>query len=99
MRLLQPSSGTLTHGWVSVISAAITVLLRELESACEPAFNLMLKTQWSKLDTVSGESPYVSDLVKAVDSVLEAVRDWLEQKKYLRNFYDKAASYVLRVGH
>lgn len=75
----------------SVISSCIVVLLRELEAACEPAFAAMIKTQWAALDTVSGESPYVSDLVKAADSVLEVIRSHIEQKKYLRNFYDKAA--------
>ncbi|KAG8953402.1 Vacuolar protein sorting-associated protein 53 [Tulasnella sp. 424] len=81
--------------FVSVISSCIVVLLRELEAACEPAFASMIKTQWGALDTVSGESPYVSDLVKAVGSVLEVVRPHIEQKKYLRNFYDKAASLLI----
>ncbi|KIO30677.1 hypothetical protein M407DRAFT_14266 [Tulasnella calospora MUT 4182] len=81
--------------FVSVISSCIVVLLRELEAACEPAFAAMIKTQWGALDTVSGESPYVSDLVKAVDSVLEVIRTHIEQKKYLRNFYDKAASLLI----
>ncbi|KAG8929172.1 Vacuolar protein sorting-associated protein 53 [Tulasnella sp. 417] len=81
--------------FVRVISSCIIVLLRELESACEPAFSAMIKTQWGALDTVSGESPYVSDLVKGVDSVLEVIRSHIEQKKYLRNFYDKAASLLI----
>jgi hypothetical protein len=80
---------------ISVISAAIAILLRELESACEPALALMTKTQWSESENVSGESGYVNDLVKAVDSVLDAVRQGIQQKKYLRNFYDKAATYVV----
>lgn len=86
-------TGLETNMVPSVISSCIVVLLRELEAACEPAFASMIKTQWGALDTVSGESHYVSDLVKAVGSVLEAVRPHIEQKKYLRNFYDKAARY------
>ncbi|KAG9004635.1 Vacuolar protein sorting-associated protein 53 [Tulasnella sp. 427] len=81
--------------FVSVISSCIAVLLRELEAACEPAFASMIKVQWGAVDTVSGESPYVSDLVKSVDSVLEVIRSHIEQKKYLRNFYDKAASLLI----
>lgn len=67
------------------------MLLRELEVACEPAFAAMSKVQWGTLEAVSGESPYIGDLVKAVDAVLEVVRSNIEQKKYLRNLYDKAA--------
>lgn len=52
----------------------------------------MLKMQWGALETVSGESPYIGELVKAAESVLDAVRGQIEQKKYLRNFYDKAAT-------
>lgn len=77
-----------------MISSAIIVILKELELAVEPALGTMLKMQWGNLGTVSGQSPYVADFVKAVDSVVEGVRDHIEQKKYLRNFYDKAATYV-----
>lgn len=61
----------------------------------EPALASMLKTQWGSLANVSGESPYIADLVKSIDLVVGNVRGRVEQKKYLRNFYDKAA----RCGH
>ncbi|KAG8906708.1 Vacuolar protein sorting-associated protein 53 [Tulasnella sp. 403] len=81
--------------FMSVISSAISVLLRELENTCEPAFSAMLKMQWGNVETVSGESPFVGDLVKAIESVLDATRKRIEQKKYLRNFYDKAANLLI----
>lgn len=54
----------------------------------------MLKTQWGMLSTVTGESPYIADLLKAVDTVVGTIRTRVEQKKYLRNFYDKAARFA-----
>lgn len=75
----------------SVISVAILALLKELESATDAAFSAMQRSQWGNLDTVSGQSQYATDLVKAIDSVVEEVRGDIVQKKYLRNFYDKAA--------
>jgi hypothetical protein len=65
-------------------------ILRELEQACEPAFNAILRTQWSSVENVSGRSAYVSDLVGCIKSVAEVVRERVEQKKYVRSFADKA---------
>ncbi|KAG8863567.1 Vacuolar protein sorting-associated protein 53 [Tulasnella sp. 330] len=81
--------------FVSVISSAITVMLKEVESAVELGLAMMLRTQWGALTTVSGESPYVESIVRAVDTVVGSVRARVEQKKYLRNFYDKAANLLL----
>ncbi|KAJ6587222.1 Vps53-like protein [Mycena vulgaris] len=81
--------------FVSVISAGIVVQLRELEIACEPAFAAMSRSSWATLKQVSGQSAYTADLVNAVDQVIESVKPLVEQKKYLRNFLDKACSLIL----
>lgn len=60
----------------------------------EPALIAMSKTPWGTLENVSGPSQYVGDLVKAIDSAMEVVKDQVDKKTYLRNFYDKAATYV-----
>ncbi|KAF7315688.1 hypothetical protein MIND_00084400 [Mycena indigotica] len=81
--------------FVSVISAAIIVLLRELEFACEPAFSAMSRSAWSSLKQVTGQSAYVSDLITAAELAIEPVKPLVEQKKYWKNFMDKAASLIL----
>ncbi|KAJ7902181.1 Vps53-like protein [Mycena olivaceomarginata] len=81
--------------FLSVISAAIVVQLRELEAACEPAFTAMSRSSWATLKQVSGQSAYTVDLVNAVEQVVESVKPLVEQKKYLRNFLDKACSLIL----
>ncbi|KAF9268827.1 hypothetical protein L218DRAFT_917932 [Marasmius fiardii PR-910] len=81
--------------FLSVISAAIGIQLRELETACDPAFNSMLHSPWSTLNQVSGPSAYIADLVRAIEQVTEVVRPTVEQKKYLRNFFDKACSLLV----
>ncbi|KAF7361607.1 Vacuolar protein sorting-associated protein 53 [Mycena venus] len=81
--------------FLSVISAAIVVQLRELEAACEPAFTAMSRSSWGTLKQVSGQSAYTVDLVNAVEQVVESVKPLVEQKKYLRNFLDKACSLIL----
>ncbi|KAI0048281.1 hypothetical protein FA95DRAFT_1588772 [Auriscalpium vulgare] len=81
--------------FISVASTSIVVLLRELEAACEPALATLTRTTWTTHVDVSGQSPYVGDLVRALDTVAEAVHPLVESKKYLRNFFDKAASLIL----
>ncbi|PCH36062.1 hypothetical protein WOLCODRAFT_108133 [Wolfiporia cocos MD-104 SS10] len=78
--------------FVNAISVAIQVMIRELESACDNAFTTMSRTTWATLKSVSGQSTYVEDLSKAIEQVVETVKPLVEQKKYLRNFLDKASS-------
>lgn len=79
---------------VSVISACLVVLQRELEGACEPAFAAILKTPWMNLENVSGRSAYVVDLVGSIKQVAELVKERIEQKKYVRSFADRAVGSV-----
>ncbi|KAH8119366.1 Vps53-like protein, partial [Phellopilus nigrolimitatus] len=81
--------------FISVVSSAILVQLRELETAIGPSLDMMSKTSWASIDNVSGPSQYVADLTKAIGQVVDTINPLVEQKKYLRNFYDKAAALVL----
>jgi hypothetical protein len=73
----------------------IATMLRELESACDPAFAAILKTPWRDLENVSGRSAYIVDLVGSIKEVAECVRSRIESKKYIRNFADKAVGLVI----
>ena len=50
----------------------------------------MSRTSWSTVNQVSGQSPYADELVKAAEQVGVVIKPLIEQKKYLRNFFDKA---------
>jgi hypothetical protein len=80
-----------------VMSTCISTILRELESATEPALSAILKTPWKDLENVSGRSAYVVDLVSSIKQVAEVVRSRVEAKKYIRNFADKAVGYVFHL--
>ena len=71
--------------------AAIVALLRELEAVCEPALMALTRTTWINYELVTGQSPYISDLVRALESITEAIVPLVESKRYLRNFFDKAS--------
>lgn len=54
----------------------------------------MSRIAWANLSLVSGNSPYVDDLVQAIEHVVDTVKPLIDQKKYLRNLFDKAAGLV-----
>jgi hypothetical protein len=83
------------EGFTSAMSQCITNILRELETACDPAFAAILKTPWRDLDNVSGRSAYIVDLVGSIKEVAECVRSRVDSKKYIRNFADKATGLVM----
>jgi vacuolar protein sorting-associated protein 53 len=78
---------------------AIIVQLREIDFACDPAFGTMSRTLWPNLKQVSGQSPYAGELVLAVEQVIEVVKPLVEQKKYLRNLFDKTCRWVAARKH
>ncbi|KAL4078288.1 Vps53-like protein [Scleroderma yunnanense] len=80
--------------FLGVISGAINWQLHELETACDGAFMTLSRVNWSVLNQVTGHSPYVDDLTGVIDQVVELVKPLVEQKKYLRNFLDKACRSV-----
>lgn len=71
------------------ISAALLAILRELELTIDVSFGAMLKSPWKDLEFVSMESLYVADLTRDVRTVVEVVREGVEQKKYVRSTCDK----------
>ncbi|KAH9176699.1 Vps53-like protein [Lactarius sanguifluus] len=81
--------------FISVASVAIVALLRELEAVCEPALSTLTRTTWINHELVTGQSQYIGDLVRAVESIAEVIVPLVESKKYLRNFFDKASSLVI----
>ncbi|KAH9484873.1 Vacuolar protein sorting-associated protein 53-like protein [Psilocybe cubensis] len=81
--------------FVSSISTAINVILREFEANCDPSFTTLSRMSWSSINQVSGPSPYTGELVKSAEQVVEYIKPRIEQKKYLRNIFDKASSIIL----
>ena len=55
----------------------------------------MSRLTWANLSLVSGNSPYVDDLVQAVEHVADIVKPLIDQKKYLKNLFDKVAGLII----
>lgn len=48
------------------------------------------------MNHVTGHSPFMNDITQATEQVTEFIKPLVEQKKYLRNFLDKASRLVLQ---
>lgn len=75
----------------SIIFTAISSLLKELEAILDGPLLSLQRMPWTALETVSGESLYVANLAQAVQDMVNVVQERVEQKKYLRIFFDKAS--------
>jgi hypothetical protein len=54
----------------------------------------MSRVNWGAMNHVTGHSPFMDDITKATEQVAELIKPLVEQKKYLRNFLDKASRSV-----
>ncbi|BGP16853.1 hypothetical protein JCM10213_002616 [Rhodosporidiobolus nylandii] len=81
--------------FTSTISSALLAILRELELTIEPAFTAMVRSPWKEVEYVSSESAYVAELERGLKVVVDAVREGVEQKKYVRSTCDKVVGLVL----
>ncbi|GAA5915432.1 hypothetical protein JCM6882_001421 [Rhodosporidiobolus microsporus] len=81
--------------FTSTVSSALLAILRELELTIDPAFAAMARSPWRDAEYVSSESAYVSELERGLKAVVGAVREGVEQKKYVRSTCDKVVGLVL----
>ncbi|XP_001600124.2 vacuolar protein sorting-associated protein 53 homolog [Nasonia vitripennis] len=78
------------HG---VISNCIQLLVQDLELACEPALNAMIKMQWSTIESVGDQSGYVSTIVSHLRQTVPSIRDQLAScRKYFTQLCVKFVS-------
>jgi hypothetical protein len=80
--------------FTSTISSSLLAILRELELTIDPAFAAMGRSPWREAEYVSGESLYVGELERGLKAVVKAVREGVEQKKYVRSTCDKIVGCV-----
>ncbi|KZO91109.1 hypothetical protein CALVIDRAFT_542078 [Calocera viscosa TUFC12733] len=81
--------------FVGVIASAISVLLKELDSATDASFAVLVRSGWGDVTSVSGPSNAISEVVRNVEAAVDVLREQVQYKKWLRNFYDKAANTLM----
>ena len=71
----------------SVTAQCVGLLVNELEGACDPALQAMVRVAWAAVEQVGDQSHYVSQLSSAVRATVPRLRDCLQtSRKYFTQF-------------
>ncbi|CAL8137366.1 unnamed protein product [Orchesella dallaii] len=78
--------------FVEVIETSVSLLVQDLDAACEPFFTAITKTAWQAVDKVGDQSAYVSGMISQWKSTVPTLRDYLAtSRKYFVIFCQQFA--------
>ncbi|CAG7834968.1 unnamed protein product [Allacma fusca] len=78
--------------FLTVIDTCVSLLVHDLDSACEPALTSMNKTNWQNVDIVGDQSAYVSSITSQWRVTVPTLRDFLAtSRKYFVLFCQQFA--------
>lgn len=70
-----------------ITNNALAVLVQDAEITCDASLQAMAKTNWSSIEAVGDESPYVSSIQKSLRSIVPQVREYFaDRRKYFAHF-------------
>ncbi|RDD44739.1 Vacuolar protein sorting-associated protein 53-like protein [Trichoplax sp. H2] len=77
----------------NIISNCIQLLVQDLDNACDPALNAMIKMHWQNVEVVGDQSNYVTSICSHLSQVVPKIRDNLASaRKYFTQFCIKFAN-------
>ncbi|OCK92827.1 uncharacterized protein K441DRAFT_688121 [Cenococcum geophilum 1.58] len=74
--------------FMGIASAAVRILVRQVDVDCEPSWREMRNTPWSKLESVGDQSTYVAELLRHVKGKSAEILKLLYKQQYARAFCD-----------
>lgn len=74
--------------FMGIASAAVRMLVRKVELACEPSWREMRNTPWAKLESVGDQSTYVAELLRNAKETAGPILKYLHKHQYARAFCD-----------
>jgi hypothetical protein len=77
-----------SDAFMGVASAAVMALVSKVEADCEGAWREMKNTNWSRMETVSDHSSYVSELLKHINGKTGEILPLVVKPQYARAFCD-----------
>ncbi|ODN04977.1 Vacuolar protein sorting-associated protein 53 [Orchesella cincta] len=83
--------------FVEVIETSISLLVQDLDAACEPLFTAITKTAWQSIDKVGDQSAYISGMISQWKSTVPTLRDYLATaRKYFVIFCQQFAKLFMK---
>ena len=74
--------------FMGIASAAVRILVRQVDVDCESSWREMRNTPWSKLESVGDQSTYVAELLQHVKGKSAEILKLLYKQQYARAFCD-----------
>ncbi|KAB8233652.1 Vacuolar protein sorting-associated protein 53 [Aspergillus alliaceus] len=83
--------------FMGIASAAVRCLVRMVEIELEPSWREMRNTPWNRLESVSDQSTYVSELMTKLNSKSSEILQLLHKQQYARAFADHVVELLSNV--
>ncbi|KAJ9152054.1 Vacuolar protein sorting-associated protein 53 [Pleurostoma richardsiae] len=83
-----------SDAFLGVASAAVLALVHKVELECDGAWREMKNTNWSKMESVSDHSSYVTELLKHVNGKAEEILPLVVKQQYARAFCDNLVEHM-----
>jgi hypothetical protein len=83
-----------SDAFMGVASAAVLAMVHKVELACEGAFREMRNVNWSKMESVSDQSSYVSELIRNVNEQAKEILPLVVKPQYARAFCDNVVEHM-----
>ncbi|KAK3393692.1 Vps53-like protein [Podospora didyma] len=80
--------------FMGVASAAVLAMVRTVEMGCDGAWREMKNTNWSRMESVSDHSSYVTELLKHVNGKAEEILPLVTKQQYARAFCDNLVEHM-----
>lgn len=83
-----------SDAFMGAAGASVLALVAKVELECESAWREMRNTNWSRMESVSDHSSYVSELLKHVNSKAEEILPLVVKQQYARTFCDNLVDHL-----
>ncbi|KAE8362403.1 Vps53-like protein [Aspergillus caelatus] len=83
--------------FMGIASAAVRCLVRMVEVELEPSWREMRNTPWNRLESVSDQSTYVSELMTKLNAKSSEILQLLHKQQYARAFADHVVELISNV--
>ncbi|CAL2036867.1 unnamed protein product [Caenorhabditis brenneri] len=82
-----------TEAFYSITNQSLLVLVQDVESTCDAALQSISKVNWSAVDCVGDESPFIGAMRAHLRQAVPLIRDMLsDRRKYFAHFCLKLAT-------
>uniref|UniRef100_A0A8R1DJP6 Vacuolar protein sorting-associated protein 53 homolog n=2 Tax=Caenorhabditis japonica TaxID=281687 RepID=A0A8R1DJP6_CAEJA len=82
-----------TEAFYSITNQSMLVLVQDVESTCDGALQSISKVNWSAVDCVGDESPFIGAMRAHIRQAVPLIRDMLsDRRKYFAHFCLKLAT-------